>query len=171
MILTKGVLNDMIFIWKDYCADYENKAEALFDSDAVKFTGCDDGFEAFYKYWLGELGRDCFHCKLVFENGTLIAIVAIAMNPENQFTIQEIVVAPRKRGKGFGKRILRELLISAREIIGTDINTVTAVIYPKNTAGIKVFESAGFIHEGTHPDGDALYYRYVGDQSRKDRRC
>ena len=90
-----------------------------------------------------------------------IAVIAFAKSPDNEFTIQEFIVSPSNRGKGYGSVILKELLTHSKEIIGQDIFVAKAVIYPDNKASQRVFEKANFTHTATHPDGDALYYEYV----------
>ena len=61
----------MTFIWENYRVertDTVETVEKLFDREAMRFTGCDDGFKAFYDYWYNELGGESFWCKTVFLN-------------------------------------------------------------------------------------------------------
>ena len=150
----------MEFIWIDYCTACENEVEALFDSDAVKFTGCDDGFKAFYDYWLGEIGTDSFFCKVIISEEHLMGVIALARAQDGVFTIQEFVVSPEHRGKGLGTMMLKEFLQHSMDIMGQEITVAKAVIYPDNLASQKAFSKAGFVHTLTHPDGDAMYYQY-----------
>ena len=150
----------MEFIWGDYCPDYENQVEALFDSDAIKFTGCDEGFRTFCDYWIGEIGPDHFFSKVICREGHLLGVIALAKLPDGVFTVQEFVISPECRGKGYGTRVLKELLQRPNSIIGQEITIAEAVIFPENIASQKAFLKAGFIYTGTHPDGDALYYQY-----------
>ena len=76
------------------------------------------------------------------------------------FTIQEFIVSPSYRGKGYGTAILNELLLCSNNIIGQDISFAEAVIYPDNIASQKAFQKAGFVYTNAHPDGDAWYYQY-----------
>ena len=149
----------MNFIWEDYSSNYAEKIETFLDSKAIKYTGCEDGFENFYSYWKNELGAD-FWCKVVLIKNEPIAIIAFAKSYDNVFTIQEFIVSPNNRGKGYGSAILKELLNCSSEIIGQDISIAEAVIYPDNIASQKAFQKAGFIYTGAHPDGDAWYYQY-----------
>ena len=149
----------MNFIWEDYSSKYTEKIETFLDSKAIKYTGCEDGFENFYSYWKNELGAD-FWCKVVLIKNEPIAIIAFAKSYDNVFTIQEFIVSPNNRGKGYSSEILKELLIRSSEIIGQEISVAEAVIYPDNIASQKAFQKAGFIYTGAHPDGDAWYYQY-----------
>lgn len=150
----------MKFIWEDYSSKYAEKIEKFLDYEAIHYTGCEDGFGYFYSYWKEELGAN-FWCKVVLIEYEPMAIIAFAKSPDNEFTIQEFIVSPSNRGKGYGSSILKELLAHSKKIIEQDIFVAKAVIYPDNKASQRLFEKASFIHTGTHPDGDALYYEYV----------
>ena len=150
----------MDFIWKDYSQEYEAGVEALFDSEAIRFTGCDDGFKAFYDYWNKEIGADAFWGKVIFLKGELIGVIALAKSPDGVFTLQELALSPAYRGKGCGTTILKALLTNSKKIIGQEITTAKAVIFPGNLASRKAFSKAGFVCVESHPDGDALYYEY-----------
>ena len=119
----------MRFNWENYRAELVDTVEKLFDIEAVRFTGCDDGFKDFYDYWYGELGEEAFGCKVVFEDGAVIGVIALAKAPDGVFTVQEVVVAPDKRGQGYGSAILSELLACSERIIGQNIGKATAVIF------------------------------------------
>ena len=151
----------MNFIWKDYCELYQEKVELLFDDDAIRFTGCDEGFKAFFDYWWEELGAESFFCKVIFHNECLMGVVALAKSDDEVFTIQEIAISSEYRGRGYGTLLLKELLTSSSRIIGQDIHIAEAVIFPQNIASQRAFSKAGFNYSRTHPDGDALYYQYT----------
>ena len=72
----------------------------------------------------------------------------------------EVLVAPKMRGRGKGTKIIKELLENSKSIIGIDIHKAEAVIFLSNKASQKAFENAGFKHESTHEDGDAMNYIY-----------
>ena len=153
----------MTFTWENYRVertDAVETVEKLFDREAMRFTGCDDGFKAFYDYWYNELGENSFWCKTVFLNGELIAVIALAKAPDGVFTVQELVVAPEKRRRGYGSAILSELLHYSREIIGQEISVANAVIFPDNTASQGAFQNAGFECVGVNDEKDATYYQY-----------
>ncbi|MBQ4509778.1 MAG: GNAT family N-acetyltransferase [Clostridia bacterium] len=157
----------MKFVWKNYCKKYIETVDSFLDNEAIKYTSCDGGFNAFYTYWHNELGESKFWCKVILIENEPIAVISLAKAPDNVFTIQEFIVSPKHRGKGYGSAILKELLICSNNIIGQDIIIAEAVIYPDNFASQKVFQKTGFIYAGAHPDGDALYYRYVKNECAK----
>lgn len=153
----------MTFTWENYRVertDIVETVEKLFDYEAMRFTGCDDGFRAFYDYWYNELGGEDFWCKTVFLNGDLIAVIALAKAPDGVFTVQELAVSSEKRGRGYGSAILSELLRYSREIIGQEIIAANAVIFPDNTASQRAFQNAGFECVGISVEKDATYYQY-----------
>ena len=150
--------------WADYSKDHREVVESFLDDEAIKSTGCDDGFEAFYTYWMSEadtrLNKN-FWFKVVSINQNPIAVIAVAKSPQNEFTVSEFIIAPSERKKGHGKAILNELLANSNTILGERIDLARAVIFPSNIASQKAFAGAGFDFIGAHPDGDALYFEYV----------
>ena len=91
----------MNFVWNDYSSEYVKKIEAFLDEEAIKYTSCDDGFDNFYTYWYNELGESNFWCKVILIENEPIAVISLAKAPDNVFTIQEFIVSPNHRGKGF----------------------------------------------------------------------
>ncbi len=157
----------MNFTCRDYHPETMRYIENWLDESAVKSTGLDDGFHAFYEYWANEDGfvvGENFWCKVVFENDEPLAVIAFCLY-EEKINIMEIVVVPAKRGQGRGSKILKELLENG-QIIGFVIHKSEAVIYPNNIASQKAFEHAGFKYHHTNEDGDAMYYVYESDLNR-----
>ncbi len=150
--------------WVDYSKDYREIVESFLDDEAIKSTGCDDGFEAFYTYWMSEEDtrlNENFWFKVISTDQKPIAIIAIAKSPQNEFTVSEFIIAPTERRKGHGKAILKELLSNSSTILGERIDLARAVIFPSNIASQKAFAGAGFDFSFTHPDGDALYFEFI----------
>ena len=100
-----------------------------------------------------------FWCKVVFENDRPFAVIALCQY-EQKTMIMEVLVAPEKRGRGKGSKMLKELLENGKDIIGVNIQKAEAIIFPSNEASQKAFSKAGFKHESTHEDGDAMNYVY-----------
>jgi len=151
----------MSFIWCDYNPDTTDFIENWLDNSAVESTGLDEGFRAFYEYWVKEDGfvvGENFWCKIISENDTPVAVIAFCLH-EHTILIMEIVVAPQERGRGVGTQLLKELL-GNKEMIGFVIQKSEAVIFPSNIASQKAFENAGYQHHHTYEDGTAMYYVY-----------
>lgn len=155
----------MNFDWIDYNPETMCFTESWLDESAVASTGMDEGFRDFYEYWANKDNREqgeSFCCKVIFESGEPFAVMALGFY-DNQITVMEFVVAPEKRGLGKGTEIIKELTENAEAVSGFTAKKFETVIYPGNKASLKAFEKAGFRHESTHPDGDAMNYVYVGD--------
>ena len=71
----------------------------------------------------------------------------------------EFIISKYYRSKGYGNKILKELINNSNEIINEKIENVEAVIFFRNIASQKCFEKAGFTKE-LHPEGDCYIYRY-----------
>lgn len=152
----------MKFTWDNYSATYKDIVETWLDEDAKKFTGCDEGFEEFYNYWVNEaetkLGEN-FWAKIILQEDIPVGVLVIALW-ENAFTVSEYIISPNYRGNGIGSSALAELLTESKMILGVEILNASAVIYPNNIPSQKAFEKAGFRFESEHPDGDAWNYKY-----------
>lgn len=151
-----------MYTWIDYTTAYKEIVDSWLDEDAKRFTGCDEGFEEYYQYWVNDadtkIGEN-FWAKIIIENGTPVGIIAIGLW-EGVFTISEFIICPNKRGNGIGTSVLLELLVHAKRILGIEIQKAHAVIFPNNIPSQKAFEKAGFKFHYEHPDGDAWYYKY-----------
>ncbi len=73
--------------------------------------------------------------------------------------ISEIIIAPEKRGMGYGSALIRELTENTLDIIGKNVKLFEAVIFPSNIASQKAFEKSGFKFVSSHSDDDAWYYQ------------
>ena len=155
----------MQFVWQDYAPETMGYVESWLDDAAVAATGLDEGFRAFYEYWMQEDGfvmGENFWCKVVFSQGIPLAVLALGLD-QGSITVMEMVVAPEKRGRGIGTRLLEQLL-AREDILGFAVQKSEAVIYPDNIASQKAFEHAGFRHVRTHQDENGSSLQYVYDR-------
>lgn len=153
----------MNYVWCDYNPSTMRFIENWLDESAVNSTGLDEGFRAFYEYWLcadGFVLGENFWCKVTFEDNEPFAVIAFCLH-ENKVIIMEVLVAPEKRGQRKGATLLKELLDN-EEILGFRIQKSEAVIYPSNIASQKAFENAGFQYHHNHTDGngDSMIFVY-----------
>lgn len=152
----------MNFTWIDYNPTEMKFVEKWLDKKAVRFTGMDEGWKNFYEYWKNEsksVLNENYWCKVVSQSNKPFAIIALSFH-ENSFLIMEMLIAPKARNKGNGTKLIKELIENSKQILGKEIKTVSAVIFPSNVASQKCFEKAGFVVERIHEDGDAIDYIY-----------
>ena len=164
----------MKFIWRDYDTTDKTVIENWLDEEARFYTGIDGSFEDVYRYWLSESdisSENKIWCKVIFQANEPVAVLLMGVSSpmhigcnEYDYTVSELIVAPGLRGKGIGTAVLKELIKHDIDILGKEILSAKAVIFPNNIASKRVFERAGFIYEFTHPDADAEYYIYRKDK-------
>ncbi len=149
----------MRFKWEHYQNTHETLVDSWLDDVAVNFTGLDDGWKEFYDYWMQEAKESSCkdYCYIVSENNEPFGVIYIATQ-DPELTVSEFVVAPNKRGKGYGSAAINELIDNCDTLVSKHIGVAKSVIYPNNIASQKAFEKAGFSFVSTHPDGDAWYY-------------
>lgn len=152
----------MNFEWLDYTSEYSSIVDSWLDNEAIKMTGIDDGWD---NYWRASLEDSKNYpgckefCKAVSENGVPFAVIKFGCYC-GEATLAEIIVDPKQRGRGRGSKVIKELLLNHKLLLGEKTDKFTAVIFPSNVASQKAFEKAGFRFEYAHEDGDALYYTY-----------
>ena len=152
----------MKYKWIDYTVDYAPIIESWIDSDARKYTGCDDGWDNYFEYWKNFSGTkigENFWAKVIFNGNTPFAVMAISLQ-DGTGAVCEYIIDPLKRGKGYGSSALIELMTFGTKIIGHEILFAEAVIFPSNIPSQKVFEKAGYVFDHADPDGDVWYYKY-----------
>ncbi len=147
----------MLFKWTDYNTSM-TFVEDWLDDEAIRVTGLDDGFRDFYEYWANEnIPGTNYWSKVISENDKPFAVITIGKE-ENRFIFMEFIVSPDMRNQGKGTLILKELLKESKFILGQEIKSAEAVIFPSNPASQKAFENAGFVFSYADEDGDAFYY-------------
>ena len=157
--MSKDTMN---YVWRDYDPETMMDIENWLDESAVRSTGLEDGFCSFYEYWIKEDGfclGENFWCKVVYENGQPFAVIAFCRH-EDKINIMEVLIDQKKRGRGKGSKLLKELL-GSNMVTGFYIQKAEAVIYPDNIASQKAFENAGFKCRRTHKDEDGESMIYI----------
>ena len=69
--------------------------------------------------------------------------------------LEELYVAPERRGHGIGRALLEAAMDAAREAGATHIDLGTS---EDDTAAIALYESAGFTNRERRPDGPRMLY-------------
>jgi len=161
----------MLFKWIDYCEKYEYEIESwMNDDDTCRFAT--DNIKEDHEYWSSELNGDEYFCKVVLEESEIIAIILIMRSDEHPVHINPLIVNPKHRNKGYGTKIITELISSVKDVTGFDSDVFTADIFPNNKVSIKAFEKVGFVLAGIHKDGDCGYWVYPASELENYRkRC
>lgn len=152
----------MKFQWTDYSAEDAPTVDRWLDVDAVAMTGLDMLWDDYWNAVLADAVNypGCKdHCKLVRDNGIPVAVICFGCY-EGEATVSEIVVAPQFRGRGYGTRILQDLIAHSGELLGEKVDKISAVIFPANVASQRAFEKAGFVCDYAHENETALHYVY-----------
>ena len=146
----------------DYSEEYALLVKSWLDDEAVKNTGLDQGWDAYYEYCekdLSPLVNGEVYVKIACEDNDPFGVFCLC-NVDGTYSISEVFISPEKRGRGYGSEALRDMLLHSKEILGVEVTSAKTVIFPDNTASKKAFEKAGFVFDSIHPDGDAWYYVY-----------
>ncbi len=160
----------MEFEWKPYSAADVGVVDCWLDARAIEDTGLENGWRSFYHYWMLEdpssEGRD--RCYLIGLNGDAIGVLYLAVQG-GTVTISEFLLAPDFRGRGYGARVLQDLLNNLESLVSGPIGLVRAVTLPGNAAAIRCFEKAGFQLAANVQDdaGQSLHYEYGLDQTQR----
>jgi len=82
----------------------------------------------------------------------IIGVVHVVVNQQNRFAhVQQIVIGDRNlRRKGYGQRILREVLAICFEEL--NLHRVQLIVFADNAAARACYEKAGFVREGVMRD-------------------
>ena len=151
-----------VYKWMDYSEEYALLVKSWLDDEAVKNTGLDQGWDEYYEYCekdLSPLVNGEVYVKIVCEDNDPFGVFCLC-NVDGTYSISEVFISPEKRGRGYGSKALRDMLLHSKEILRVEVTSAKTVIFPDNTASKKAFEKAGFVFDSIHPDGDAWYYVY-----------
>ena len=56
----------MKYVWSDYSKDFAKVVDSFLDEEAVKNTGCDEGFDIYYQYWIRLIKRREFEAIVTY---------------------------------------------------------------------------------------------------------
>lgn len=156
----------MVFDWDDYIPEDAALIDNWLDDAAVAMTGLDSGWD---KYW-NEVIADSVNypgcrdfCKLVKLDGVPIAAIVFGCY-RGEATIAEIVLDPTRRFKGYGTKIIRELITHTDVWFNGKINRFCAVIFSRNVVSQKAFQNAGFVMSFAH---DEFTFEYMYEIDRQ----
>lgn len=151
----------MVFNWVDYASQDASLVDGWLDETAISMTCIDSGWD---QYW-NEVITDSVNypgckdfCKLVKLNDVPIAAVVFG-HYRGTVTISEILLEPSHRSKGYGSRIIRELIENSDTWFVERTELFRAVILVSNVASRKAFHKAGFTVD-LAPDGSVYECKF-----------
>ena len=103
----------MKYNWIDYRTEYRETVDSWLDDTAKRFTGCSDGFDDYYQYWINDnetKNGKKFWAKMILIENKPVGVIALGYSDES-LIISEFLISPEMRGKGLGSSILNELII------------------------------------------------------------
>ena len=136
----------MIFEWIDYISEYAPLIDSWLDDAVIEMTGIDEGWDNYRNAVLIDALNypGCIdYCKISFQEGKPIAVVAFGYY-RGDVTISEIIISPEMRSKGYGSKILKELILLSRIWFPDPISHFSAIVFAQNIASQKAFQNAGF---------------------------
>ena len=84
----------MKYKWIDYSGKYKETVESWLDDTAKRFTGCSDGFDDYYQYWINDketkLGEN-FWVKIILLENKPIGVVALGLS-DGAYVISEFFI-------------------------------------------------------------------------------
>ena len=158
----------MEFIWEEYDLEKHKDIDKWKDknfsdnSDVVnKYAMFNEPLSNSYDYYYNQQKTKDVKILIVKEKSKYIAFVIGCFykeNWENVLGINPIVVNPKMLNKGYGHKILKELLNNTKEITGWDIDKYYAGIDKDNVASQKLFTDFGYKLKKMNEDGKFGYY-------------
>jgi len=153
----------MKFWWEDFNPQKHKEIDKWRSSDIDNFAMFGESLskQALW-YRKNKLGKDADFIKIVSTPDQIVAFMILNLSGR-ELGINPIVVNPTLIGKGYGKEVLLELIGNYREILGVQIDVLSANISMNNIKSIKFFESLGFTLNKLNDDKDfGSYVKQTG---------
>ncbi len=158
----------MKFVWEEYEIKKHKELDRWKDKDFSdnsevinKYAMFNEPLSNSYDYYYNQQKTKDVRILIVKAKSKYIAFVICCFFQEdgkNVLGINPIVVNPQLLNKGYGHKILNELLNHTKEITGWDIDKYYAGIDIGNTASKKLFASFGFKLKKLDEDEKFGYY-------------
>ena len=128
----------------DQCA--EIRLRPMVESDLCSVVNIES--EAYSFPWSESIFRDCLrvgYCCLVLELQKVVEAYGIMSVAAGESHLLNLCVHPKGQGKGFGGRLLTQLLMVARE---HHARTIMLEVRPSNPTAIRLYHGLGFNEVG-----------------------
>lgn len=142
------------------CSIFEGKFRLMLEDDLDEVITIE---EAVYPYpWTRGIFHDCLHigylCQVLEINGKIVAysVMSVAVGEAHILTL---VVAEAVQGKGYGKKMLNEMIQHA---VNDNANTMYLEVRTSNKIAIQLYHERGFNELGIRNN------YYPADKGRED---
>lgn len=153
----------MIFSWVDYDFVLHREIEEWVACPEMKKFVCDTSWFNEWNYYVNspeyKAGENAF-CKVVSLNGEIISSMILLCDSRFPVAINPIIIKPCMQNRGFGERIIKELIANLDTLLPEHSNEIEVGIDAENKASIRLFEKCNFVLNRVHPDGDFLFFVY-----------
>jgi Acetyltransferases, including N-acetylases of ribosomal proteins len=161
----------MIFKWVNYSSKYETEIASWTDDENTRrYAAFDESIRERYEYYVRVCGDydEPYSCKVVLDGDIVAASLFISKNNTypHQITLNRInliIVNPKLRSKGYGTKIIRELVDDSSvipEIAQSGGSAFSGSVDLQNTASMKVLEKSGFALAGVNTQDEFSHWIY-----------
>lgn len=111
----------------------------------------------------GKIIRDGGYILTITDNDRVIGCCALFKNDDENYELARMTIIESERGKGFGKLLMKEILLFARKIAAKKLFLISNT---KLEAAIRLYKNFGFktVFEGQHPSyrrGNIIMEKHV----------
>jgi len=108
---------------------------------------------------------ETYYCKVALHGDIIAAFLSVSRKNEYRYqvalnTINLIIVNPKYRNKGYGTKIVNELVSNANEIFQDDSSIFGVSIDLDNKPSMKIAEKSGFVLAGINTEDDFSHWVY-----------
>jgi RimJ/RimL family protein N-acetyltransferase len=169
----------MQFTWVDYPSQYADEIETWCDEAALKFALDKKSLADEHQMYLDEeyrLGYN-YYCKIILDGDTPVAVLMLAMDEDSSKVhltedivyVETLIINPALRGKGYGAKIMTELLKNQLTLIDHDHNIFVSQIRKDNDVSKKLMQKLGFTYMRFEGDEDNDWFNWVYPESCTER--
>lgn len=160
----------MDFLWEDYDYRKHKETDKWISESYSKYFDEINAFATFNEplsetvkwYQNNKLGNVEDYVKVISLKNEIMGFAVLNLckleDGTFQLGINPMVVNPKLFSRGYGTKILKDLIDNRKTIITHKIDTLYAGIDEKNLKSKKLFVSAGFIKKGRNDDETFGYY-------------
>ena len=157
----------MQFTWVDYPNRYEAELENWCD-ETVRHAIDGESIREEHDWYTNNnhvFNKDYF-CKIVLEDKVAVGLVMLVMRineseTETVIYIDTFIINPALRNRGYGIKIIDEIIQYTEKIIPFDNNIIIAQIHRDNDISKKLFKKSGFYFVCTDTESNDDWFDWI----------